>query len=229
MAAMAAALTMDQYLSFRGIYLAPPRTYRRPWEFLAAARGWREVLAASDAVKAYCAEKVMTWEAANLTEALALAARLVPDSTDGIESLLDPGKIIRKCGLSCIEGWDRHGRMVLVLSKDGRSYHFSGSAFGASHTFRDVYPWAVRAAIKAWRRQAEAEALEKDLLAKVHPADRCLLVWPEDSEAAGNCYAGTEAFARQHFPGRAFVPATGLIPHIQNPAVRRVLAYVGGR
>ncbi len=68
--------------------------------------------------------------------------------------------------------------------------------------------FTTRFAEQAWRVQdavLKAEGLEL-------PTDRTILVWLEDSYAAGNCSAGTSAFAQANgWGGRKFVPLQWLL------------------
>lgn len=108
------------------------------------------------------------------------------------------------------------GDIKWYVRQGRRTYHSAAS--GAEQ--------AVAEALRAWQRQATEKALTKREL----PKDRTVLVWFEDSLAAGNCRPGTEQYReRKGWTSRRFIPADWLLPDANEPAVRRVLSAVLSR
>lgn len=113
------------------------------------------------------------------------------DNTDGVSAILanKPAAVVHGLTVTSIvllsppgharkKGW-------LVLGPGGRSYH------ALAHVSTTD---AAREALDAWKRRMETER-------EMHLPDPCrvtLLVTRQDSWAAGNCHAGTEAFLRRH-------------------------------
>jgi hypothetical protein len=193
-------------------------------DFLVKARGWRDALTAPDGIRVWAEEKIQDSEYSCLTEALADAhLKLVKDVTDGVEMYVDPTSETYIHGIKVLTGWQKH-RMYLISDGTGRSYHYQAYYYGSTPRA------AVRAALKAWHQQKQLERAHEQMLSKLRPADRTILVYREDSYRAGNCQAGTSAFAeRNGFNGRPFVPAEWLFPHLENTAVRRVLNQVANQ
>ncbi len=209
----AAGETVRQFLSY---------PVRVDWEGTSArevlirARGLQDFIVVPKAVQGWAAERVGAGEFSCLREAVASADQLVPDETDGVRLLLDPETEETKLGISTTAGWLENGDFHWLIRAGERTFHAPNYWGG-----RKV---AVKNAITAWHQRARLERKEEKLLQKLHPENSCLLVYVQDSYAAGNCRPGTESFASSHgFARRPFVGAHELIPFIGNEFVKRTL------
>lgn len=149
-----AAHTLALFLERRWVSVP---MYLRPVEFLTKVHGWRQVLNAAPAIKAFCCEQVRMGSAESLAEAFEQSDRLIPDATDGVEGMVDPHAVIKKCGIRAMPFYDGYrSQEWLVVDGRGRTYH----AFGEGRQ-------AIIQAIAAWRRQAELKAEKADLIAAI--------------------------------------------------------------
>ncbi len=159
-------------------------------------------------------------EFCNYEEAILSSGRLVPDSSDGVELLLDPktSQIIHR--VKCTVGWDKDGERQFLCQQlgTGRTYHVGINwCIGANEPRK-----AVKEAIKAWRRQAKLEREQADLVAFLRGDHGfCPLIRREESYRAGNCQAGTASWLRQQgWENKQFIPAEWLISHLDYNLVR---------
>ena len=194
-----------------------------PRKVLIKARGLKDLLLAPTEVARWAIDCVEGGEFNCFRDALN-NNRLVRDNTDGVTLYLDPKteKVIH--GVKIVVGWSETYKYTQwLIIAGGRSFHCP-----CYNGWNER--WAINEAFKSWGRQKELEKANEQLLAKLRPADRTILVYRKDSYAAGNCEAGTAVFAEENgFNGRVFVPAEWLLPHVGNPAVSRVLKRVASQ
>jgi hypothetical protein len=225
---LAAALTVAQYAGHRGLTL-PARlfTYREAREFMARARGWRELLDAPPGVQSWVEDHAGDY--ACVADALqASRTSLVEDFTDGVVIYVDPTTETHVHGITVVRGWGtspRSGsRRTYLVRGGGRTYHYPTYL---TESPRDAVRDAVRDALKAWKRQRILDRECEREFMELLPADRSVLVSRQDSIRAGNCAAGTEAFALANgWRRRECISVAWLLPFAADPAVRRVLRLV---
>lgn len=82
----------------------------------------------------------------------------------------------------------------------------------------------MEAALEAWRCQDRIVNQEADLVGFLTGEQGfCPVVVREHSYRAGNCSAGTEAWAQRHgLADRRWIPGLWLVPHLGDEQVRRV-------
>lgn len=188
---------------------------------LMAARGLKETAAVSRAIASWAYERVIAGEFTCLRNALeAVPGRLVEDTTDGVHLYLDTATSKSSHGITTTDGWNDEGRLITFVQTDRRSYHAE----------TQVPSMAIKQALQAWKRQRDMERQESDLLAVLQPEDQTVLVFRQDSYAAGNCQAGTNSWlSRLGWDDRQFVPVTWLLPHLGEQRVKNVLQAVVNR
>ncbi len=189
---------------------------------LSLGRGLEKFTTATPAVKSWVLSRINAGEFSNLREALAASARLVPDSTDGVDLMIDPTLSTRRLGVECKVGWNREGELVTLAVQVGtsRTHH---QEWG-KRCFPPHQQVIERNAISAWRRQAEMERQNSALLSTFEKDEVEHLVLLEDSFSAGNCRPGTMSWLNSHgWHGRQFVRARELVLHAHDSRVQNVL------
>lgn len=196
-------------------------------EILIRARGLRELIQAPRPVICWAIGRVNAGEFSCFREALANSSRLTEDQTDGVSLLIDPLSATSVHGIKVTKGWAENGSQTWLLKTDGgRSYHAESWYDDDDRSRRQ----AIQAALSAWGKQKKLERENREFLRKLQPADRSILVYIEDSLAAGNCSAGTQSWMRAHgLSGKKFVGVHLLLKHLHEDRVRRVLQAVANR
>ena len=179
---------------------------------------------ASDQMQSWAFDRIVEGEFRNYKEAIKASTRLEADYTDGVELYLDPKTSQTIHRVECTLGWDEEGDRQFVCRQfgTGRTYHVSinwQTAIGANE------PWkAVKAAIKAWRKQSNMEKKNQKIFSVLQPENASILVWFQDSLDSGNCVSGTRGWSERHgFNGDMFVSAKKLLRFVDDPRVFRVL------
>lgn len=151
----------------------------------------------------------------------------VADASDGVGGRRQVEPLWARHGISIfllrVEDGDRLVLKYLVRrDTSGRTYH--AEAWGAGQLNEREFRSVVLQAISAWRRQDEILKQEADLVGFLRGEQGfCPVVVREHSYLAGNCSAGTEAWAQRHgFSDRHWIPGTWLVPHLGDEQVRRV-------
>lgn len=189
-------------------------------ELLIKARGLKELLETHRLIQGWALNRVNAGEFDCFRESLHNVNRLIEDNTDGVELMLDPTTEQTSFGISTIMGWNEYGQINWLVKAGDMTYH----SYESWEIKRED---AVKNALKAWKRQRQLEAENREFLQKFELADRCPLVYIEDSLDAGNCRPGTESWMRENGLGdKKFVGVHVLVKHMNNSRVRRVLQAV---
>ncbi len=113
-------------------------------------------------------------------------------------------------------------KFLVRHERSGRTYH--ADDHGSYHSVVENFKWAVKAAMRAWSEQDRIANQEADLVGFLRGDEGyCPMIVREHSYRAGNCSAGTEAWARQMgFASHLWIPGQVLITHLADERVRRV-------
>jgi len=131
------------------------------------------------------------------------------DTTDGVEVYLDQTEAVIH-GVTVRKGWtvsrgETSMKLVLTQKSTGRSFHTDWYDNWGKKELKN----SVKQAIRAWRRRAELERREANLVAFLNGEDGFMpLIRFSDSRSAGNCAAGTQSWIDKHGWGsRKWIPA----------------------
>lgn len=110
-------------------------------------------------------------------------------------------------------------KFLVRHEKSGRTFHINDPQY-----YLGAFEWAVKAALAGWSEQDRIAKQEADLFGFLRGDEGfCPMVVREHSYRAGNCSAGTEAWAQEMgFASRLWIPGQVLIPHLADERVRRV-------
>jgi len=150
------------------------------------------------------------------------AGNPIADNSDGVECYLHPAPLLEQDGATVTLGVtvaeDGTRAPIWVARFGERTYHARWAHFGAE----GVLEYAQR----AWARQDAALGVSGEVLGFLRgETGVCPLVVRRDSNRAGNCSPGTEAWLRSRgWADRKWIPAVWLIPHLGDERVRQVAA-----
>lgn len=217
----AANYTIKEYLKYYDNGWRENFCDRARFFYLRVACGLADMKNYPDAIQRWAMSRVFDGEFQSLRQALLASSRLELDNTDGVEMYIDPAtrQVIHR--VEAMKGWmtdksdtfgNQNCQYLFRQIGTGRTFHYYPS---------DV-KWGVRQAISAWRRQAELERRDADLISFLRgELGFCPLIRRQESYRSGNCQTGTESWISRHgWSGRTFIPAEMLIPYLSESRVR---------
>ncbi len=178
-------------------------------------------------VVAWAVTQVNAGEFASLREALTVSDRLVRDTTDEVECLVDKHAAEEIHGVRVTPGYklvtDHRSctrvQPMWLVTRGARTFHAKKHEWVTTRE-------AIRLATKAWRAQDQAATMARRDFPHLLRDNVTILVTREDSYRAGNCQPGTESWIDSTGIGRNHwcVPAKALLGHSSDVRVARVLA-----